>query len=169
MAKVRVRLPLDALENVSLTERLRYLASNQDRRVRLSHDTLARCSGGGPTASRFRNWTSGHLFRGSNSWWLRLALNQKVAGSIPALGTVAVLHWFRILVVTQVDAGSIPVGHPLLTEIQKWCGMPYGEQPVLETGDCGFESHLHHFWRSLIDIALPAWISLAVDWGSANG
>ena len=51
------------------------------------------------------------LIRGSNCWSLRLALNQKVAGSIPVPGAVVVLCWFSDLVVTQVDAGSIPVDH----------------------------------------------------------
>jgi hypothetical protein len=44
---------------------------------------------------------------------LRLALNQKLAGSIPASGAVAVLYWFRNLAVNQVYVGSIPIGHPL--------------------------------------------------------
>jgi hypothetical protein len=42
---------------------------------------------------------------------LRLALNQKVAGSIPVSGAVAVLYWFRNLDVNQVHVGSIPIGH----------------------------------------------------------
>ena len=46
-------------------------------------------------------------------WSLRLALNQKLAGSIPASGAVAVLYWFRNLAVNQVYVGSIPIGHPL--------------------------------------------------------
>ena len=41
-----------------------------------------------------------------------LALNQKLAGSIPASGAVAVLYWFRNLAVNQVYVGSIPIGHP---------------------------------------------------------
>jgi hypothetical protein len=52
-------------------------------------------------------------FRSSNCWSLRLALNQKLAGSIPASGAVAVLYWFRNLAVTQVYIGSIPIGHPV--------------------------------------------------------
>jgi hypothetical protein len=51
--------------------------------------------------------------RSSNCWSLRLALNQKLAGSIPASGAVAVLYWFRNLAVNQVYVGSIPIGHPL--------------------------------------------------------
>jgi len=47
---------------------------------------------------------------------LRLALNQKLAGSIPASGAVAVLYWFRNLAVTQVYIGSIPIGHPFNIE-----------------------------------------------------
>ena len=35
--------------------------------------------------------------RSSNCWSLRLALNQKLAGSIPASGAVAVLYWFQEL------------------------------------------------------------------------
>ena len=55
-------------------------------------------------------------FRGSSCWPLRLALNrglkaQKSTGSIPVPGTVAVLHWFRNLIVNQVYVGSIPIGH----------------------------------------------------------
>ena len=51
------------------------------------------------------------VFRSSNCWSLRLALNQKVAGSIPVSGAVAVLYWFRNLDVNQVHIGSIPIGH----------------------------------------------------------
>ncbi len=51
------------------------------------------------------------IFRSSNCWSLRLALNQKVAGSIPVSGAVAVLYWFRNLDVNQVYVGSIPIGH----------------------------------------------------------
>jgi hypothetical protein len=49
--------------------------------------------------------------RSSNCWSLHLALNQKLAGSIPASGAVAVLYWFRNLAVNQVYVGSIPIGH----------------------------------------------------------
>ena len=52
------------------------------------------------------------ILRRSNCWSLRLALNQKLAGSIPASGAVAVLYWFRNLAVNQVYVGSIPIGHP---------------------------------------------------------
>ncbi len=52
------------------------------------------------------------ILRSSNCWSLRLALNQKLAGSIPASGAVAVLYWFRNLAVNQVYVGSIPIGHP---------------------------------------------------------
>lgn len=41
------------------------------------------------------------------------ALNRVYVGSIPTGTTVAVLCWFRDLVVTQVYGGSIPLGHPL--------------------------------------------------------
>ena len=51
------------------------------------------------------------ILRSSNCWSLRLALNQKFAGSIPASGAVAVLYWFRNLDVNQVHVGSIPIGH----------------------------------------------------------
>ena len=51
------------------------------------------------------------ILRSSNCWSLRLALNQKFAGSIPASGAVAVLYWFRNLAVNQVYVGSIPIGH----------------------------------------------------------
>ena len=51
------------------------------------------------------------ILRSSNCWSLRLALNQKLAGSIPASGAVAVLYWFRNLAVNQVYVGSIPIGH----------------------------------------------------------
>ena len=51
------------------------------------------------------------ILRSSNCWSLRLALNQKLAGSIPASGAVAVLYWFRNLDVNQVHVGSIPIGH----------------------------------------------------------
>ena len=44
---------------------------------------------------------------------MHLALNQKVAGSIPVPGAVAVLYWFRNLAVNQVHVGSIPIGHPV--------------------------------------------------------
>ena len=54
--------------------------------------------------------------RSSNCWSLRLALNQKLAGSIPASGAVAVLYWFRNLAVNQVYVGSIPIGHPVNME-----------------------------------------------------
>ncbi len=53
------------------------------------------------------------ILRSSNCWSLRLALNQKLAGSIPVSGAVAVLYWFRNLAVNQVYVGSIPIGHPL--------------------------------------------------------
>ena len=52
------------------------------------------------------------ILRSSNCWSLRLALNQKLAGSISASGAVAVLYWFRNLAVNQVYIGSIPFDHP---------------------------------------------------------
>ena len=51
------------------------------------------------------------ILRSSNCWSLHLALNQKVTGSIPVSGAVAVLYWFRSLAVNQVYVGSIPIGH----------------------------------------------------------
>ena len=60
---------------------------------------------------RFQIEDLSYPFRGSSCWSLRLALNQKFAGSIPVPGTVAVLHWFRNLTVNQVNVGSIPIGH----------------------------------------------------------
>lgn len=38
--------------------------------------------------------------------------NVIVAGSIPAIRSVAVLCWFRGLTVNQTYGGSIPLGHP---------------------------------------------------------
>ena len=66
----------------------------------------------GSTSSARAEWTnqySGVATVGRQS----LALNQKLAGSIPVSGTVAVLYWFRNLAVNQVYVGSIPIGHPL--------------------------------------------------------
>ena len=57
-------------------------------------------------------WKNKSILRSSNCWSLHLALNQKLAGSIPASGAVAVLYWFRNLAVNQVYVGSIPIGHP---------------------------------------------------------
>ena len=70
---------------------------------------------------------------------MRLALNQKLAGSIPASGAVAVLYWFRNLAVNQVYVGSIPIGHPMNME-----GIRPDEDAVLKTAGAkhasGFES-----------------------------
>lgn len=37
------------------------------------------------------------MLRSSNCWLLRLVLSQKIAGSIPVSGVVAVLYWFQEL------------------------------------------------------------------------
>ena len=82
--------------------------------------------------------------RGSNSWSLRLALNQKLTGSIPVSGAVAVLYWFRNLAVNQVYVGSIPIGHPVNME-----GIRPDEDAVLKTVGAkhasGFESLVFRF------------------------
>ena len=65
---------------------------------------------------------------GSNSWSLRLALNQKLTGSIPVSGAVAVLYWFRNLAVNQVYVGSIPIGHPVNLEGNRLYARP-GRRP----------------------------------------
>ena len=75
---------------------------------------------------------------------MHLALNQKLAGSIPASGAVAVLYWFRNLAVNQVYVGSIPIGHPhALEDIRP------DEDAVLKTAGAnhasGFESLVFRF------------------------
>lgn len=85
-----------------------------------------------------------HLFRGSSCWSLHLALNQKFAGSIPAPGTVAVLHWFRNLTVNQVYVGSIPIGH--LFNKSKTSNKHLRKATVLQTDDQQLE-----FVRDYVD------------------
>ena len=75
---------------------------------------------------------------------MHLALNQKVAGSIPVPGAVAVLYWFRNLAVNQVHVGSIPIGHPHALE-----DIRLDEDAVLKTTGAnhasGFESLVFRF------------------------
>ena len=84
------------------------------------------------------------ILRSSNCWSLRLALNQKLAGSIPASGAVAVLYWFRNLAVNQVYIGSIPFDHPHTLE-----DIRLDEDAVLKTAGAnhasGFESLVFRF------------------------
>ena len=95
--------------------------SNPVRSVRLRHGTLKQAVGCRflvcrKTASerelQSKPLQPVEILRSSNCWSLRLALNQKLAGSIPVSGAVAVLYWFRNLAVNQVYVGSIPIGHP---------------------------------------------------------
>ena len=51
---------------------------------------------------------------------MRLTVNQKVVGSSPTAGAVAVVQLAELRIVIPRVAGSSPVGHPYIGRYAKW-------------------------------------------------
>lgn len=61
---------------------------------------------------RWKFWCLLFVDPWGSRWWLGLTVNQFAAGSIPAYGAVARFGvGFQRLIVNELVAGSIPVGH----------------------------------------------------------